>query len=48
MAKQVQLAWSFPTELSKFLEYLRSNVPAKRTTFLIPIALEMESVNGIQ
>jgi hypothetical protein len=48
MAQQVQLAWSFPAELSEFLEDLRSGVPAKRTTLLVPIALGMESVNGIQ
>jgi hypothetical protein len=47
MAQQVQPAWNFPTELSKLLEHLRSDVPANRTTSSIPIALKMELVNGM-
>jgi hypothetical protein len=45
MAQQVQLAWSFPTELLKLLEHLRFDVPASRATSLIPFALEIELVN---
>jgi hypothetical protein len=45
MAQQVQPVWNLPTDISKLLEHLCSDVPANRVTPPIPFALEIELVN---